>query len=160
MDPFYILNLQSTLSLVAFALLAKWYIAPRLAQMQLEDALVPLLWIHVFRYTPMTILVPGQVDDALPRDVASAIAYGDLIACVLALIAVLFLRYRLPGSLLVAWVFNIVGLGDIAFAMWKGIGARLYTYPLGFNWYILNFYVPVLLVTHIMMVHRLVKKPR
>ena len=56
------------------------------------------------------------------------------------------------------WIFNIVGVVDIINALVQGVGAELYKYALGFNWYILNYYVPVLVVTHVMMIYRLVKK--
>ncbi|TMH81810.1 MAG: cobalamin-independent methionine synthase II family protein [Betaproteobacteria bacterium] len=39
MTPFAILALQSTFSLVAFALIARWYVAPRLSRASLEDYL-------------------------------------------------------------------------------------------------------------------------
>ena len=159
MSPFYLLNLQSTLTLIVFALMASWYIAPRLRKMELNDALVALALIHVFRYTPMTLLVPGQVSTDIPADVTSTIAYGDLTSGLLALCAVLFLRYRWAGALAVTWVFNLVGIADIVLALIQGVGAGLYQYDLGFNWYILTYYVPVLVVTHVMMLRMLIKKP-
>jgi hypothetical protein len=36
MSPFYVLNIQSTLSLVAFALIARWHVAPRLERLGRE----------------------------------------------------------------------------------------------------------------------------
>src|SRR5207244_7477378 len=62
MSPPTLLGVQWTLSLVAYALLARWYVAPRLAARPREDAVVPLLWIHVFRYAPAALFAPGQVD--------------------------------------------------------------------------------------------------
>jgi len=58
----------------------------------------------------------------------------------------------------VTWVFNIVGIGDIVVATGASINAKMADIPLGFNWYIVNFYVPVLIVTHAMMVARLIRK--
>ena len=158
MEAFYLLNLQSTLSLVVFALIAKWFIAPRISKLALEEALLPLVMIHVFRYTPMTLFAPGQVAADIPAKVANAIAFGDLIAGLLALIAAIFLKYRITGAIVVTWIFNIVGILDIINALAQGVGAELYKYNLGFNWYILNFYVPVLVVTHAMMLYRLGRK--
>ena len=158
MDPFYLLNLQSTLSLIVFALIAKWFIAPRLSKLALEDALIPLALLHVFRYTPMTLFAPGQVEANIPVNVANSIAYGDLVAGILALIAAVFLKYRISGAIVMAWIFNIVGVIDIINALYQGIGAELYQYSLGFNWYILTYYVPALVVSHAMMIYRLVKK--
>src|SRR5713101_6369858 len=85
MTPFAILALQSTLSLVAFALIARWYVAPRLSRASLEDYLVPLIWVHVFRYAPLTLLVPGQISLKVPAGVAATIAYGDLVSAIAAL---------------------------------------------------------------------------
>lgn len=157
MDAFVIMNLQSTLSLIAFALIAKWYVAPRLTSKDKLDGLAALTWVHVFRYTPLTLLVPGQVSENIPASVSTAIAYGDLASGLLALLAVIALHYRIGIAIPLTWGFSIVGIVDIGVAMSQGIGAELYKYPLGFNWYILNFYVPALIVTHIMIVHRLVK---
>ena len=62
MSPFVTLSIQSTFSLVAFALIALWHVAPRLNARSREDALVPLLWLQVFRYAPLALYAPGQVD--------------------------------------------------------------------------------------------------
>jgi hypothetical protein len=40
------------------------------------------------------------------------------------------------------------------------VHARMYEIPIGFNWYIVNFYVPLLAVTHVMMVVRLLRPVR
>jgi phosphoglucomutase len=68
------------------------------------------------------------------------------------------LKRRLPGALTVAWLFNLIGIADIVVAGGAAIGAKLYEIPIGFNWYIVNFYLPVLIVTHAMMVYRLIQK--
>ena len=49
MQPIVLFGLQFTFSLVAYALAAWWYLAPRLARLPREVALVPLVWVHVFR---------------------------------------------------------------------------------------------------------------
>ena len=158
MDAFVILNIQMTLSLIAYALIAKWHVAPRLAKLPLEASLVPLLWVHVFRYSPLTLFAPGQVSPDIPQDAAATIAYGDLVSGVLALLAIVALRMRLPAAIVLVWLFNVVGIGDVVWATAKGMSVSLYTYPLGWNWYILNFYVPMLIVTHVMITHRLIKR--
>jgi len=158
MTAFQILALQSTLSLVAFALIARWHVAPRLSKASVEDYLLPLAWVHVFRYTPLTLLVPGQVASTLPPGVAATIAYGDLASALAALAAVVFLRARLKGAIALAWLLNVVGLVDIVVSTGAAIGAKMYDIPIGFNWYIVNFYVPALIVTHVMMVARLLRK--
>lgn len=160
MSPFFLLNLQSTLSLIVFALIAIWHIAPKLSKLRLEDSLIPLLWVHAFRYTPLTLFAPGQVDPNIPQQAVNTIAYGDFLAGILALLSIILLKLRLPWAILIVWLFNIVGVLDIVNALFQGINYELYTYDLGFNWYILNFYVPMLIVTHVMMIWRLLTSLR
>src|SRR5215472_6940044 len=92
MSAFNVLNIQSTLSLIAFALIARWHVAPRLSALSREDAIVPLLWVNVFRYAPLTLFAPGQVDPNIPPDAVATIAYGDLASGLLALAAVVALK--------------------------------------------------------------------
>ena len=158
MTAFQILALQSTFSLIAFALIAHWHVAPRLSKASAEDYLLPLAWVHVFRYTPLTLLVPGQVAASLPAATAATVAYGDLASALAALIAVIFLKQRWKGARAVAWLFNLIGIADIVVSTGAAIGAKMYDIPIGFNWYIVNFYVPALVVTHVMMVTRLLRK--
>jgi len=156
MNPFFVLNIQSTLSLIAFTLIARWHVSPRLSTLSREDALVPLLWVHVFRYGPLTLYAPGQVDPNIPADATAAIAYGDLISALVALVALIALRLRVAIPLV--WIFTVVGVGDLVFATYKAVGAEMYKFPMGWNWYILNFYVPMLVVSHVMIVQRLLHK--
>lgn len=158
MSPFFIFGIQITLSILVFALVAKWYVAPRLAGLPLEKALVPLLWINVFRYLPLNLLAPGQVSADIPTSTLSLIAYGDLISGVLALIVIIFLAYRIPGAILVAWVFLIVGVADMLVAFPQAITGKLYLYHLGFNWYVVAFYVPMVLISQIMIAYWLLAK--
>jgi len=46
MEPIVLFGIQFSLSLVAYALIAFWYVVPRLSRLPREVALVPLLWIH------------------------------------------------------------------------------------------------------------------
>ena len=85
MPPIVLFGIQFTFSLVAYALIAWWYVAPRLSRLPRELALVPLVWIHAFRIVGGTILAPGAVDAAVPGDFRTMIGYGDMATAVLAL---------------------------------------------------------------------------
>jgi hypothetical protein len=160
MSPFWVLSVQSTLSFVSYALIARWHVAPRLATLPREAALVPLLWVHVFRYAPLTLYAPGQVDPHIPADVAAVVAYGDLVAGLMALVALVGLRLRVPARIALVWAFSVVGIVDLAVATQKAVAAEMYRYSMGWNWYILNFYVPMLVVTHAMILYYLVAARR
>ncbi len=71
--------------------------------------------------------------------------------------AALWLRYRLRGALGVAWVINIVMALDWLYAGFVAASNQLVTYPMGANWYIINFYVPVIGVIHVMIFARLLR---
>jgi hypothetical protein len=88
-------------------------------------------------------------------DAMAAIAYGDLASAVLAAIASVFLYYQWRGAIGIAWTVNLVTSLDWLYAGYRAASSHLVTYPLGGNWYILNYYVPVIGVVHIMIFARL-----
>ena len=61
MSCFQIFGVQFVLSVIGYGLIAKWYVAPRLAAMPLHDALVPLLFLHAFRHLGLVFLVPRSL---------------------------------------------------------------------------------------------------
>lgn len=143
-----------------FVLIARWYWSPRLAPLPLRDALTPLLLLHLTRVLGLTMLVPGVIDTDLPRSFAVPGAYGDLIAAVLALSAIAALRMRLRSALAVAWIFSLEGIGDLVNAFIQGGRVDLPSYELGAAWFIYTALVPALLVTHVMVVARLIRHAR
>jgi len=98
MEPIVLFGVQFTLSLVAYSLIAFWYVAPRLSGLPREVALVPLLWVHAFRTVGGTILAPGAVGPGVLMEFRTMIGYGDLATAALALVAVSALRARLPAE--------------------------------------------------------------
>jgi hypothetical protein len=155
-----IFGLQFALNLIVFALIARWYIAPRLSALPLHAALTPLLLLHAMRTVGMVFIVPAVVDPNLPRDFAVPATYGDLLAVLLALAALAALRARLTGALVLVWIFNIEGTVDFLYALYQGLRLGLTDYQLGVAWYIPTFIVPALLVTHIMIYALLLKRSR
>jgi hypothetical protein len=152
------MGVQFPSSLVLFGLVARWYISPALNAVPASKALVPLFLVHALRYLPSSAFAPGQVDATVPMDAMAVIAYGDLASALLALIAALFLRYRLNGAIGVAWMVNILASLDWLYASFLAASNRLVTYPMGANWYIINYYVPVIGVIHVMIFARLLKE--
>jgi hypothetical protein len=160
MSPTTLLAVQFSFSLVLSALVARWYISPLLDARPVATGLVPLFLVHALRYLPTSAFAPGQVDPGVPADAMAAIAYGDLASAVLAFIAALFLYYRWQGAIGVAWVVNIVTSVDWLYAGYRAASSQLATYPLGGNWYIINYYVPVIGVIHVLIFARLLQAGR
>ena len=150
MEPIVLFGIQFTLSLVAYALIAFWYVAPRLSRLPREVALMPLLWIHAFRIVGGTILAPGAVDAAVPMEFRVMIGYGDLTTAVLALLALIALRSRFRGAIALVWLCVIVGMLDTVNAIVQSMRVSVFTYPLGVNWVIVAVYVPALLVSSLL----------
>jgi hypothetical protein len=150
-----IFGLQFLLSLILYGLIARWYLAPRLASLPLPSALTPLLFLHAFRYLGMVFLVPTVVGDALPSEFAVPAGYGDLLAALLALAAILALRSGWSAALALVWLFNVVGTVDLLNALYQGLR---FSVSLGAAYYIPTFAVPALLVTHAMIFTMLVRR--
>src|SRR5262249_48614594 len=85
--------------------------------------------------------------------------HGDLVAALLALVAIVALRARWPGAIPLAWIANVVGTLDLLYAVYQGISHDVGPH-LGAAWYIPTFAVPALYVTHFMIFEMLVKRGR
>jgi hypothetical protein len=156
MEPIVLFSIQFTLSLVTYSLIAAWYVAPRLAGLPLESALVPLLWVHAFRVIGGVILAPGAVDPAVPLDFRTMVGLGDLATSALALVALVALRRRVVGRIGLVWLTVAVGLVDTANAVIQSIRFDVFSHALGVNWLIVAIYVPSLLVSTALIVRLLV----
>ena len=150
MPAIVLFGIQFTLALVAYALIAWWYVAPRLSGLPREVALVPLLWVHAFRIVGGTILAPGAADAAVPAEFRTMIGLGDLTTALLALVALVALRYRTRWALALVWVVLVVGMLDTVNAIIQSMRFSVFTYPLGVNWVIVTMYVPALLVSSVL----------
>jgi hypothetical protein len=155
MAPTTLFGLQFSLSLVVSSLVAKWYLAPRLAAVPVSAGLPPLFLVHALRYLPSSAFAPGQIDPHAPMEAMTAIAYGDLASALLALVAAVFLYYRFRGAVAVAWAVNGITSLDWLYAGYLAASSQLVTYPLGGNWYIVNYYVPLIGVVHVLIFARL-----
>jgi hypothetical protein len=153
-----IMPLSLVLGLVAFGLTAHWYVMPWLQSVSRKRALTPLLLLHSFRYIGLAFLIPGVTAPALDAGFANPAAYGDLLAAVLALVALI--AVRLDGSVAtpLLWVFNIEGTLDLLNALFQGV-QRVGVGELGATYFIPTVAVPALLVSHAMMFVVLVRPP-
>jgi len=137
------------MSFLAFGIVTKLYIWPRLQVASRDDALTALLVPHVFRFVGLSFLVPGVVSASLPPEFAVPVAYGDLIAAVLAIAGIWALRTGVFWAIALVWVFNLWGTADLLHAVYQGqIGVGIGPGSLGAAFYIPTLIVPPLLVTH------------
>src|SRR5215831_18080771 len=144
-----LLGLSVLMNFVASGIVTRLYIWPRLRAMSREEALLPLVVPHMFRFVGLSFLVPGVVSTSLSTDFARPAAYGDLGAALLAIIAVFALSARVSWALPIVWVFNLWGTIDLLNAFYQAqIGVRISVGALGAAFFIPTVLVPPLLVTH------------
>jgi hypothetical protein len=158
MDIRALFGLSILLGFVAFGLVTNLYIWPRLRTMERDDALLPLVVTHTFRFIGLSFLVPGVVSPSLPLGLAAPAAYGDLIATILAIAATLALSRHASFAIVLVWLFNIWGTADLLFAYFQGLfGVELDPRMLGAAFYIPTALVPPLLITHALIFRILVR---
>ena len=142
-----IIPISMVMGLVVYGLAAKWYVMPALAGRDLKTAVTPFLLLHATRYIGLVFLVHGVTSEPLDPRFAHPAAYGDLLAAVLALIALLAVRLEWPVSIALVWIFNVVGTVDLLYAVTQGMrfvpGDHF-----GAAFFIPAVIVPLLLVTH------------
>ena len=131
---------------IAWGIVAKRYIWPKLRLLPRTEALRPLLILHSFRFIGLAFLVPGVVSPALPSAFAYSAAYGDTIAATLALLSLIWLP-RAVG-ILIAWIFSLWGSADLLTAFYQANAAGLMPGQLGVAYFIPTLVVPLLLITH------------
>ena len=152
-------GLSVLMSFLAFGIVTKLYIWPRVDAAAREDALAALAAPHMFRFVGLSFLVPGVVSPNLSSDFAQPAAYGDLGATVLAVLTVLALSARLSWAIPVAWVFNLWGAVDLLNAFYQGL-IGVGPGSLGAAYFIPTVMVPPWLITHALMFWLLLRPKR
>jgi hypothetical protein len=155
MTAMQIFAVQFSASLFIYALIAKWFVAPRLAAMPLHDALVPLFFLHAFRHMGLVFLLPGFTGGELPREFAMPTAYGDLAMGGLSLLTIFALRNRWPIAIGLAWLASLVGIADFAWGNYMGIKHQV---QLGAAYYIPTVVNPAMWVAHFLILVILIRR--
>jgi hypothetical protein len=142
-----ILTVNILFSTLIFWIGARLYLMPRLHELEPRTVLLPILLLHSFRHLGLMFLMPGAVYAGIPSQFAYPAAFGDLLAAVLALIAILAVAMRARSARILVWLFNIEGSLDLILAI---VLATAYDAPLfmGPAYWIPALWVPAFLVTH------------
>ena len=155
MDVQLLFGISVAFGFVAWAVVTVFYIWPELRTRSRIEALRPLLALHGFRFIGLSFLVPGVVSADLPIAFARDAAYGDVVAAILALLALTALRSKLGIALV--WVFNIWGSLDLLNAFYVANATGLWAGQLGAAFFIPTAIVPLLLITHALVFRILLK---
>jgi len=142
-----ILTVNLVLSTLIFWIAAKLYLLPRITELEPRAILLPILLLHAMRHLGLMFLAPGGVFPGIPAQFAYPAAFGDLLAAVLALVAIPAVAMRARYAKLLVWIFNIVGTLDLLNAIFLATFYNAAPY-MGPAYWIPAFWVPALLVTH------------
>lgn len=159
MDGRLLFLLSVVMSSAAWVFVSISYIWPRIKSIPLMSATRLLLTFHLFRFVGASFLIPGVAGTSLSSDFAKPAAFGDLIATVLAWVALALLNRK--GGIPALWAFNIWGFGDLLFAFYKGaFGPGFEAGFLGATFYVPTVVVPLLVCSHFMIFVLLTGKMR
>ena len=144
-----------TLSFVYCIAAAAWYVVPWLRDVERSAALVPLIWVHVFRHVALQVFGAATRGFDVPHHVRDRIVYGDLASSVLAFASLAALKFELTVAVPLVWIFSVVGMLDLVSAMIGGLRSNAFSKAFDVTWLILTFYVPILWTTHALIVWKL-----
>ena len=84
------------ISLIVLVAVARWYIIPWLNSHARADALIALLWVHVFRYVALQVFSAQADGFPISDGGATEIVIGDVAGAVIAFTAIVLLRDANP----------------------------------------------------------------
>lgn len=157
MDNFIIINLQALVGTIGIILGFRWWIKPRLANLTLEEALLPFVYLNIFRYLGLSFMAKEQFYDGFPTEFLTTVGLLDFTTAILAIIAAIALKSKWRFAMPLVWVFNIVGFGDLINAFPQFFGLKLYDQNLGFIWLMFVTYGLATFLSHIYIFTRLIK---
>ena len=88
-DLMNILTANLLFSTLVFWMAARIYVFPKLDDLKPRTVLLPILLLHSFRRLGLMFLAPGATYAGIPPQFAYPAAFGDLLAALLAIAAIL-----------------------------------------------------------------------
>ena len=155
MTPTSAAFLALALSFAAMVAAAAWYVAPWLKVTDWATGLTALLWVHAFRYVALQIFSAQHFGFAVSEAGRNQIAYGDVLAALLAFSAIVALRYRNRLTVPILWLFVVVAALDLSNSTVVGMREQLFQSAAAVTWLILTFYVPLLWVSLALLVRQI-----
>jgi hypothetical protein len=149
---------QLVLGYVAWLLCFSVYLWPWLKAMDRFDAQRAIATLHSFRFFGLVFILPGVAGPNLPAGFANFAARGDFATGVLAILALLTARIR-PLFWFFVVAFNLVGATDIIVDYYHAIqvGLPAMAGQLGATYAIPIIYVPLLMVSHVVVFYFLLR---
>ena len=149
----FFLNVSVVVAL--WLVLVRRYIWPWLSRHSLEQAVVPLLIFSTLRVNGLCMLLPGVVSPDIPPAFASAVAYGDVAAALLAVGAIAAFGRSETAGRIGAWLYTVIGLADLAIAGTQMVLTGVAPAHLRGAYFLVVVMVPSLVIVHLLIFYRL-----
>ena len=148
------------LSLIVLASAARWYVVPWLKGLARADALIALLWVHVFRYVALQVFAAQREGFPISASGAAEIVIGDVAGAGLAFAAIVLLRRKSPLGVALAWILALETAYDTFANIRGGVHEHLMGAATGVTWMVLSFFVPAVVVSCALLIWQLVARRR
>jgi hypothetical protein len=142
-----ILTANLLFSTLVFWIAAKIYVLPRLKELKPRVVLLPILLLHGLRHLGLMFLAQGATYPGMPLEFARPAAFGDLLAAVLAVLAIPAVATGSSAARMLVLAFNVERTVDLIVAIVLANVNRVAPH-MGPAYWIPAFWVPALLVTH------------
>ena len=143
------------ITLFVVVMIARWHIIPWLNGLARADALIALLWVHVFRYVALQVFSAQHTGFPISDGGAMEIVVGDVAGAVMAFAAIALLRRRSRLAIPLAWLLAAETAYDTVANIHGGVQEHLMGAANGVTWMILVFFVPMVVVSGVLMVWQL-----
>jgi hypothetical protein len=146
------------ITLLVFIAVARWYVAPWLSRRERAEALIALLWVHVFRYVALQIFAAQREGFPISMHGALEIVIGDVGGAIIAFAAIVLLRRKAFAGVVLCWLLVAETATDTVLNIRGGVEEHLMGAANGVTWMILVFFVPAIVVSVGLLVWQLVSR--
>ncbi len=157
MDNFTIINLQAITGSVALYLGFKYWIQPKISKLSIHEALLPFVFLNIFRYLGLNFMAKEQFYDGFPAEFLAQVGIWDFATAVLAIITSVALKSKWKFAIPLVWIFNLVGFADLITAFPQFFGLKMYDHNLGTIWLVFVTYGLAAFLSHIYIFIQLIK---
>jgi hypothetical protein len=129
-----------------------------LSRRERAEALIALLWVHVFRYVALQIFAAQREGFPISMHGALEIVIGDVGGAIIAFAAIVLLRRKAFAGIVLCWLLVAETATDTVLNIRGGVEEHLMGAANGVTWMILVFFVPAIVVSVGLLVWQLVSR--
>jgi hypothetical protein len=144
-----IFGLQFGISLLVYSLVTAWFISPWLRARPARQAAIIVLIPQLVHHIGATTMVSSVVSPDMPSGFNVPVTIGDAIIMVLTLAAIYALKNKSAIAVPILWLFTIVGFVYHPYIGYLGKALQV-SDRLGPHWYVGCFYIPVIIISHVL----------